>query len=29
MMVVMYILTGLLVIGIINLVGLSNRDDAI
>lgn len=27
MMVVMYILTGLLVIGIINLVGLSNRDD--
>lgn len=29
MMVVMYILTGLLVIGIINLVGLSNRDDVI
>lgn len=27
MMVVMYILTGLLVIGIVNLVGLSNRDD--
>lgn len=29
MMVVMYILTGLLVIGIINLVGLSNRDDVV
>lgn len=29
MMVVMYILTGLLVIGIINLIGLSNRDDVI
>ena len=27
MMVVMYILTGLLVIGIINMVGLSNRDE--
>lgn len=29
MMVVMYILTGLLVIGIINLVGLNTRDDVI
>lgn len=29
MMVVMYILTGLLVIGIINLVGLSSRDEVI
>lgn len=29
MMVVMYILTALLVIGIINLVGLSNRDDVV
>jgi len=27
--VVMYILTALLVIGIINLVGLSNRDEII